>query len=67
MVYTKVCTMVSEAETTIRKVGPRHTLYLRKNLVEDSRFPFKPGEPLIVRIEGRRLIVEKAKKRGANR
>jgi len=59
--------MVTEAETTIRKVGPRHTLYLRKDLVEDSQFPFKPGQPLLVRVEGKRLIVEKAGKRGTHR
>jgi antitoxin component of MazEF toxin-antitoxin module len=51
--------MVREARTTIRRVGSRHTLYLRKDLVEDSQFPFKPGEPLTVKIDGDRLIVER--------
>jgi len=54
--------MVKEAPTKINKVGPRHTLYLQKALVEDSMFPFKPGEPLIIRIEGNRLVIEKAAK-----
>jgi hypothetical protein len=32
-------------------------------LVEDSQFPFKPGEPLIIRIDGDRLVVERASER----
>jgi len=55
--------MVREARTTIHKVGSRHTIYLRKDLVEDSQFPFKPGEPLIIRIDGDRLVVERASER----
>lgn len=55
--------MVREARTTIHKVGSRHTIYLRKDFVEDSQFPFKPGEPLIVRIDGDRLVVERASER----
>jgi len=51
--------MVKEAKTKINQVGSRHTIYLQKSLVEDSNFPFKPGEPLIIRIEGDRLIVER--------
>ena len=51
--------MVSEAKTKINAVSSRHTIYLKKNLVNDSVFPFKIGEPLIVRIEGNRLIIEK--------
>jgi hypothetical protein len=53
--------MVKEAQTKINKVGSRHTLYLQKNLVEDSQFPFKPGEPLIIKIEGDKLVVERRK------
>ncbi len=54
--------MVKEAPTKINKVGPRHSLYLQKSLVEDSQFPFKPGEPLIIKIEGERLLVERKKR-----
>lgn len=54
--------MVKEAPTKINKVGSRHTIYLQKALVEDSLFPFKPGEPLIIRIQGDRLIIERAVK-----
>ena len=52
--------MVKEAKTKIHQVGSRHTVYLPKNLVEDSAFPFKPMETLIVRIDGRRLIIERS-------
>ena len=41
------------------KVGSRHTIYLEKPFVEDSAFPFRPEEPLTVRIEKNRLVVEK--------
>ena len=30
-----------------------------KSLVEDSNFPFKVGEPLIIRIDGDRLVIER--------
>jgi len=48
--------------TKINKVGSRHSVYLKKNLVDDSNFPFEVGEPLIVRIEGDKLIIEKERK-----
>jgi hypothetical protein len=51
--------MVKESRTKIHKVGSRHTIYLQKDLVEDSAFPFKPGEPLMVRIDGNKLIIER--------
>lgn len=52
--------MVNQTKTKILKVGSRHTIYLEKAFVEDSAFPFKPDEPLIVKIEGKRLVVEPA-------
>jgi len=51
--------MVKESHTKIHQVGSRHTIYLRKSLVEDSAFPFKTGEPLMVRIDGDKLIIER--------
>ncbi len=53
--------MVNEAITRIYKSGQRHSIYLRKDLVEDTMFPFEVGEPLLVKIEGNKLIVEKGK------
>lgn len=53
--------LVTEAKTKIHKIGSRHTMYLRNDLVNDSSFPFKPRQPLIVKIEGKTLVIEKAK------
>jgi hypothetical protein len=60
-VYTAVFKVVHQAKTKISKVGPRHTLYLKKDLIDDSGFPFKVGEDLTVRIEGNTLIIERCK------
>lgn len=55
---------MKEALTKIQQSKSHHTIYLVKDLVSDSAFPFKPKEPLIVRIEGNHLVVEKAKRSG---
>ena len=52
--------MVKESHTKIHRVDSRHTIYLQKSLVEDSAFPFKAGELLVIKIEGDRLIIERA-------
>lgn len=52
--------MVSQTKAKILKIGSRHTVYLEKAFVEDSNFPFKPDEPLIVRIDKNRVVFEKA-------
>src|SRR5881396_2031083 len=51
--------MVTRAEAKIHRVGPRHTIYLAKDLVEDSTFPFRVDEDLTVRIEGDALVIDK--------
>src|SRR5205809_7995279 len=51
--------MVTRAEAKIHRVGPRHTIYLAKDLVEDSTFPFHVDEDLTVRIEGDALVIDK--------
>src|SRR6059058_333981 len=56
--------MVTHAEAKIHRVGPRHTIYLAKDLVEDSTFPFHANEDLTVRIEGEALIIDKTGKSG---
>jgi hypothetical protein len=53
--------MVKESHTKINKVGSRHTIYLQKSLVEDSAFPFKVGEILVVKIDGDKLIIERTR------
>jgi hypothetical protein len=47
-----------QATTRIHRVGSRHTVYLKTDLVNDSNFPFRVGEPLVVKIEGNRLVIE---------
>jgi hypothetical protein len=61
-VHTVVYAVVSQHETKIQGgTGSRHTIYLRKDLVSDSNFPFEVGESLTIRIEGQKLVIEKAK------
>ena len=51
--------MVNQTRTKILKVGSRHTIYLEKAFVEDSLFPFKPEQPLMIKIDKNKLTVEK--------
>jgi len=55
--------LVRQATTKINEVGSRHTIYLQKSLVEDSAFPFRSGELLIIKIESDRLVVERVGKK----
>jgi len=36
-------------------------LYIPADLVKDSSFPFEPDQEVVVRIDGRRLVVEGAR------
>jgi hypothetical protein len=40
----------------------RTLVYISKKVVDDSAFPFRPGEELVVRIDpkGQRLIIERS-------
>lgn len=51
--------MVNRSKTKIYESGSRHSIYLRKDLVEDTSFPFEVGEPLVARVEGDKLIIER--------
>jgi hypothetical protein len=53
--------MVSEVKAKINAVGSRHSIYLKKDLVKDSSFPFKVGEPLKITIQGDKLVIERDK------
>jgi len=53
--------MVKETRTKISEYRSRHTLYLQKDFVSDSTFPFKVGEELVARIEGNKVVIKKAK------
>ena len=35
-------------------------IYVPKDLVKDSQFPFKPGQDVAIRIDDGKLIIEKA-------
>jgi hypothetical protein len=37
----------------------RHSIFLEKAFVEDSLFPFKAGDNLLVRIDKDRLVITK--------
>jgi hypothetical protein len=45
------------AKTSVKTY--RHSIFLEKAFVEDSSFPFKAGENLIVKIDKDRLIITK--------
>jgi hypothetical protein len=62
-VDTKVYKLASQVKTKINRVGSRHTIYLKTDLINDSNFPFQVGEPLMLRIEGSKLIIEKESKK----
>ena len=53
--------MVNEAEIKIYKVGSRHSINLPSALVTDSSFPFEPNEGLKIKIEGKKLVVTRAR------
>ena len=54
-----VLKVVRQVKTRIQKVGSRHTIYLKKELIDDSGFPFKISDPLIIKIENGKLVVER--------
>jgi len=51
--------MVNQVETKLRRTKSRHTIYVRKSLVDDSAFPFEIGEPLTIIIVGETLVIER--------
>jgi hypothetical protein len=53
--------MVNEADVKIYDVGSRHSINLPSALVTDSSFPFKPREPLRIKIEGKKLVITRGK------
>jgi len=56
--------MVMDKTTTrLYRSGPRGYLYLRRAFIEDSQFPFDYDEEVDVKIEGKKLIVTKSKKK----
>jgi len=48
-----------ETKTKISSTKGRIYIYCPKTLVEDSQFPLKVGDKVRIRIEGKKLVVEK--------
>lgn len=53
--------MVNKAKVKLYEVKSRHSINFPSDFVRDSAFPFKPGEELIAKIEGEKIIIEKGK------
>lgn len=51
---------VESKSTTTGRTTYRHTIFLEKAFVEDSLFPFRPGDNLIVTIDGDKLVITRA-------
>ena len=53
--------MVNTTKAKVYKTDNRHYVYLPSGLVQDSAFPFDLSkDELQIKIEGRRLVIEKA-------
>lgn len=53
--------MVDHTEVRLYVYKSRHSVNLPTDFIRDSQFPFKPGQKLIARIDGDKVILEKAK------
>ncbi len=51
--------MVSQTKVKLYEVKSRHSINFPSDFARDSAFPFKPGEELIARIEGEKVVIEK--------
>lgn len=52
--------MVNQARVRMYEVKSRHSINFPSDFVRDSAFPFNPGDGLIARIDGDKVIIEKA-------
>ena len=61
----KILTRFAVAKKPARSEGTHYRsprIYLPTKLTDDSSFPFKEGDLLNIRVDGRKLIVQKAQK-----
>jgi len=61
----KILTRFAVAKKPARSEGTQYRsprIYLPTKLTDDSSFPFKEGDLLVIRVDGRKLIVQKAQK-----
>jgi hypothetical protein len=59
--------MVDTARVKIYEYKGRHSINLPSEFVNDSTFPFRPNEDLVARIDGSKIIFQKAGRRGSGR
>ena len=52
--------MVNKAKVKSYEYKSRHSINFPSDFVRDSTFPFKVGENLIARIEGKKVVIERA-------
>ena len=61
----KILTRFAVAKKPARSEGTQYRsprIYLPTKLTDDSSFPFKEGDLLTIRVDGRKLIVQRAQK-----
>ena len=51
--------MVNQVRVKLYEVKSRHSINFPSEFVRDSSFPFKPGDHLLARIKGGKLVIEK--------
>lgn len=62
----KILTRFAVAKKPARSEGTQYRsprIYLPTKLTDDSSFPFKEGDLITIRVDGRKLIVQRAQKR----
>jgi hypothetical protein len=55
-----VVTMAKVGKGKIYGTNGKAWIYIPKDVANDSAFPFKVGDPVKIRVEGEKLIIEKA-------
>jgi len=51
--------MVNQAKAKLYAVKSRHSINLPSDFVKDSAFPFAPNDSLKMRIDGKKIVIEK--------
>jgi len=59
MVLHAVGKFIERSITSRGKKYKQYLIYIPKLLALDSQFPFKPGDKVFIRVDGKRLIIEK--------
>jgi hypothetical protein len=51
--------VIKRPTKTAGKTYDKYFIYIPASVAKDSAFPFSPGEKVVVRIEGERVVIEK--------